>query len=43
MKSFKSHSAKETEPAGSDLLQRTDGMGGFMKGETRASLKADYG
>jgi len=28
---------------GSDLLQRTDGMGGFMKGETRASLKADYG
>ena len=28
---------------GSDLLQRTDGMGGFMKGETRASLKTDYG
>jgi hypothetical protein len=27
---------------GEDLLQRTDGMGGFMKGETKASLKSDY-
>jgi hypothetical protein len=28
---------------GEDLLGRTDGMGGFMEGETKASLKADYG
>jgi hypothetical protein len=27
---------------GEDLLRRTDGMGGFMKGETKASLKSDY-